>query len=186
MRGPRPRKADADEANEESTAIGSSFREQWGHRIDGKSDEAQVWVALEEAAALASQQDEQRCGHVHFLLDECVSPVLQAVAELFGYLATFIDHRGWRTLKDHQRHPHLIDEDLVLVTNNREDWLSLLGAEYVHPGLVVIRENVPRAQQIAYFAKCLVAINALPDMVNTAVEVDGTGAVIVYPLPPER
>lgn len=169
----------------ESIKVDSPFRERWGARIDGKADEKDVYSALDVAAKMAEQQGERDGGRIRFLLDECVSPLLQAVAEEFGYHATFIDHLGWRTLKDHQLLPRLIEKDLVLVTNNREDWIALLGNAEAHPGLVVIRENVPRARQISYFAQCLIAIYSLDDMVNTVVEVDRDDVVTVYALPPQ-
>jgi hypothetical protein len=121
---------------------------------------------------------------VHFLLDECVTPLLELVANAFGYRATFIHHRGWSTFKDHVLYHRLIEETLILVTNNRADWLALLGNTELHPGLVVIQENVPRARQMHYFTKCLVAIGALPSMINMVVEVDADSAVYVYAMPP--
>jgi hypothetical protein len=112
-----------------------------------------------------------------------VSPLLVQVANDFGYPATFIHHRNWGSLKDEQICPRLLEDDLTLVTNNREDWAELLGNSELHPGLVVIRENVPRARQIAFFAQCLLALSALPSIVNTVIEVDKDGAVAVFDLP---
>ena len=167
----------------ESAVTDSPYRTAWGSRIDGRSDATEVYHALASAAQLAQGLTGQVCHGVHFLIDECVSPLLVQVANDFGYPATFIHHRNWGSLKDEQICPRLLEEDLTLVTNNREDWAELLGNSELHPGLVVIRENVPRARQIAFFAQCLLALSALPSLVNTVIEVDKDGAVAVFDLP---
>lgn len=163
---------------------GAPYQGRWSGRIDGLRDAEAVHQALAEAERTADAQDGRRCADVHFLLDECVTPLLEPVANAFGYRATFIHHRGWSTLKDHVLYHRLIEETLILVTNNRADWLALLGNTELHPGLVVIQENVPRARQMHYFTKCLVAIGALPSMINMVVEVDADSAVYVYAMPP--
>ena len=123
------------------------------------------------------------CPHVTFLIDECLTPLLEQVALDFGYHAYFIHHRGWSGLKDSQLYQKLIEHDLTLVTNNRSDWLAVLGKTALHPGLVVIQENAPRDKELAWFARCLVTMTAQHSMVNTVVEVAADGAVSVYALP---
>ena len=176
------RAADKNVGSVESVVTDSTYRAKWGSRIDARGDAAEVYQALTSAASLALSLRGHVCHGVHFLIDECVTPLLEQVANDFGHPATFIHHRNWGTLKDEQIRPRLIEEGLTLVTNNREDWVKLLGDSVLHPGLVVIRENVPRARQIAYFAQCLLAMSALPSIVNTVVEVDKDGAVDVFDL----
>ena len=91
--------------------------------------------------------------------------------------------RGWSGLKDSELYQKLLEHDLTNVTNNRLDWLALLGKTALHPRLVMIQENAPRAKELAWFAQCLFAIAAQRSMVNTVVEVAADGEVSVYALP---
>lgn len=73
--------------------------------------------------------------------------------------------------------------DLTIVTNNRSDWLGLLGESELHPGVIVNMENAPRAVEIERFTRVMVAIAGLSGLVNTAVEVSAGGAVRADHLP---
>lgn len=119
-----------------------------------------------------------------FLIDECLSPALVTVANEAGHEAYHVAHRGWSGLKDAQLREHLIEQDLILVTNNGSDLLVLLGAVELHPGLIVLLENVPREGQIAYFRAALGEIRSA-SLVNRVAEVDARGRVKVYDLPME-
>jgi predicted nuclease of predicted toxin-antitoxin system len=87
-----------------------------------------------------------------FLVDECLSPALTAVAHDAGHEAYHVVHRGWSGESDPRILQHLLAEELVLVTNNRDDFLALVQGVDVHPGLVVIVQNVRRSEQVRLFA----------------------------------
>lgn len=118
-----------------------------------------------------------------FLIDECLSPKLVAVANERGFEAYHVAHRRWGGIKDPQLFLKLVDENLILVTNNRDDFLSLIRGVELHPGLVVIIENVRRAQQVVFFKAALDAMKALGSMINKVIEVSAEGDVEVYEMP---
>lgn len=117
-----------------------------------------------------------------FLIDECLSPALVNVAHGAGHEAYHVAHHGWGGLTDVQLRTHLLDQDLVLVTNNRSDFLALLGAVELHPGLIVILENVRRDEQVKCFRSVLGAIRDQGELINRVAEVDGRRKVRVYDL----
>lgn len=118
-----------------------------------------------------------------FLIDECLSPALVKVAHEAGHEAYHVAHHGWGGLTDVQLRTHLLDQDLILVTNNRSDFLALLGAVELHPGLIIILENVRRVEQVACFGRALGAIRGQAELINRVVEVDGRQQVTIYDLP---
>ena len=70
---------------------------------------------------------------MRLLIDECLSPALAAHARARGLVAYHVSHRGWSGLKDHEILSHMLAENLVLVTNNRDDFLGLMTREELHP-----------------------------------------------------
>jgi len=118
-----------------------------------------------------------------FLIDECLTPRLVSTAHGRGFDAYHVAHRGWGGLKDPQLLKRLVDEELVLVTNNRDDFVALVSGVELHPGLVVILDNVRREQQVALFAAALEVIGPMASLVNRVVEIDKGGSVHVYDLP---
>ena len=120
-----------------------------------------------------------------FLIDECLSPALVTAANDRGFEACLVAHRGWTGLKDGQLLKQIIDEELVLVTNNRDDFVALLSGVELHPGLVIILDNVRRDEQVALFASALNAIGAMDSFINKAAEVGRDGSVEVCDLPPD-
>lgn len=117
-----------------------------------------------------------------FLIDECLSPHLVAIAHNRGLEAYHVVHRGWGGLSDPQLLRHLLDEELILVTNNSDDFLELVSGVELHPGLVVILENVRRAGQIA-FEVALETLLKVTSAINKVVEIDASGVVRVFELP---
>jgi len=120
---------------------------------------------------------------VKLLVDECLSPALAAVAHAQGCEAYHVAHRGWAGLSDPQLLKHLIHKDLVLVTNNRDDFLALVGGTEVHPGLIVLVDNVRRSEQIVLFSIALGVASTLPSMINKVIEVRADGSFVTYDLP---
>lgn len=119
-----------------------------------------------------------------FLVDECLSPALVAAAHERGFEAFHVAHRGWEGFKDGQLLKRLVDEELILVTNNRDDFVALVSGVELHPGLVIILDNVRRDEQVALFAAALEAIGAMTSLINKVAEVARDGSVKIYDLPP--
>ena len=72
-----------------------------------------------------------------FLVDECLSPGLVALARKRGHgESTHVTWLGLRSSKDWAIVRRAIDDGYVLVTNNTTDFRSLLRREKVHAGLV--------------------------------------------------
>ncbi len=108
-------------------------------------------------------------------------------AAAFGYAAFHVAHRGWAAEADPQVLRHVMDEDLTLVTNNWIDFRPMLERLELHPGVVVILPNVRRERLVELFSAALAAIHEHDpplDMINTVLQVDADGMVLMYPLPP--
>jgi predicted nuclease of predicted toxin-antitoxin system len=76
---------------------------------------------------------------VKFLIDECLSPELVAIARARGHgESTHITWLGMRSRKDWSIVRRAVTDGYVLVTNNATDFRALLGREEVHAGLVCI------------------------------------------------
>lgn len=108
-------------------------------------------------------------------------------AAAFGYAAFHVAHRGWSALPDPEVLRRVLDEDLTLVTNNWIDFRPMLERLDVHPGIIVILPNVRRERQIELFTAALSAMREHDpplDMINTVLEVDADGTVVMFPLPP--
>lgn len=118
-----------------------------------------------------------------FLIDECLSPSLARVAHRAGFEAYHVAHRGWGGHSDHEILKRVVDEELVFVTNNRDDFLALVNGVEIHPGLVVIVDNVRRSEQLALFAIALQVARAMSSLINKVVEVKADGTISVYDLP---
>jgi predicted nuclease of predicted toxin-antitoxin system len=120
---------------------------------------------------------------MRFLIDECLTPGLVSVANNRGFEAYHVVYRGWAGLTDSRLLRHLLDEELILVTNNRDDFLDLVSGVELHSGLVVILENVRRADQIALFDSGLDVLSKMASLVNKVVEIGGDGTVAVFEMP---
>jgi predicted nuclease of predicted toxin-antitoxin system len=76
---------------------------------------------------------------VKFLIDECLSPELVALARRRGHAeSTHVTWLGLRSRKDWSIVRRAVDHGYVLVTNNTTDFKLLLGREGVHAGLICI------------------------------------------------
>jgi predicted nuclease of predicted toxin-antitoxin system len=76
---------------------------------------------------------------VKFLVDECLSPDLVAMARARGHgESTHVTWLGLRSRKDWAIVRRAIADGFVLVTNNTTDFISLLRREKVHAGLVCL------------------------------------------------
>ena len=163
----------------ESGEEGGSYSDaqRWPPSVLRAPDASEIVPALDAAVVASRGVPAAACPGVVFLIDECVTPLLRLVAAVFGYRAQFVYDLGWGTLKDWELRPKIIERNFTLITNNRDDWRAIVADEELHPGLVVLIENAPRAKEVHYFTRVLLAIAALPDLVNTVVEVDRDGTV---------
>ena len=74
-----------------------------------------------------------------FLIDECLSPSLAAIARERGYpQSTHVTWLGLRARQDWALIRRAVADEYVLVTNDRVDFASLMEREHRHPGLVCI------------------------------------------------
>ena len=74
-----------------------------------------------------------------FLIDECLSPELVAIARARGHGESMhVTWLGMRSRKDWSIVRRAIADGYVLVTNNTTDFRALLRREEVHAGLVCI------------------------------------------------
>jgi predicted nuclease of predicted toxin-antitoxin system len=120
-----------------------------------------------------------------FLIDECLSPDLVAVAHARGRAATHVLLRGLQGTDDRRLIPLIRQEGLVLVTSNGRDFLRLYRQAQVHPGLVIIvPDNIRGRVQAELFGKALDVLATMPDLVNKVMEVQATGEVAVRDWPP--
>lgn len=119
-----------------------------------------------------------------FLIDECLSPDLVALAHARGYAATHVVFRGLTGTADHDLIPLVRHEGFVFVTNNARDFLKLYARENIHAGLVVIVPGgIPAEVQLRLFGAALDAMEPLPDLVNRIVEVYSDGSVDIRDWP---
>lgn len=122
--------------------------------------------------------------HDPFLIDECLSPDLAALANSRGHHATHVVHRRLQGSKDHELIPVIEREGFVFVTNNGRDFLKLYATLSVHPGLIIIVPGgIAPAIQIELFASVLDAIEGGGDIINKVIEVylDQTVTIRDYP-----
>lgn len=74
-----------------------------------------------------------------FLIDECLSPSLAAIARACGFPeSTHVTWLGLRSRQDWALVRRAVDDGYTLVTHNRTDFTSLMEREPLHPGLVCL------------------------------------------------
>ena len=72
---------------------------------------------------------------MRFLIDECLSVDLVAVAGQCGHEARHVAHVGRAGWKDWNVARYASEGDFILVTNNASDFRQLYAAEPLHAGL---------------------------------------------------
>jgi len=119
-----------------------------------------------------------------FLIDECLTQDLVAVAHVRGHFATHVVFRNLQGTADEDLIPVIIDENFVFVTNNGKDFLALYADKALHPGLIIILPGgLKKDVQRRLFEKVLDVIEHLPDIINKVVRVDIDGAVEIEDYP---
>ena len=119
-----------------------------------------------------------------FLIDECLSPDLVALAHARGFDATHVVFRGLAGTSDRDLLPIIRHQSFVFVTNNARDFLKLYARENIHAGLVIIVPgSIPAETQVRLFGDVLDAIESKDDLMNKIVEVYSDGSVEIRDWP---
>jgi predicted nuclease of predicted toxin-antitoxin system len=123
---------------------------------------------------------------VRFLIDECLSTRLVAVARQSGHEAQHVAHVGRAGWKDWSVVRYARDGDFILVTNNASDFRRLYAAQPLHAGLVILIPVVGRDLQQKLFRAALDELTIVGEPVNRVLEVDLDGdevTLTLYDLP---
>jgi predicted nuclease of predicted toxin-antitoxin system len=124
-----------------------------------------------------------------FLIDECLSLELVSVATQLGHEAYHVAHIGRSGWKDWNIARHANDGDLILVTNNGNDFRKIYATQALHAGLIIIVPNVSRDAQSGLFDFALDQLSAIGEPINKVIEIDLDGddfTYRVYDLPVEN
>lgn len=123
---------------------------------------------------------------MRFLIDECLSVDLVAVAGESGHEAQHVAHIGRAGWRDWNVAGYARDGDFVLVTNNATDFRQLYATQPLHAGLVILIPVVNRAMQRRLFKVAIDELAVIGEPVNRVLEVDLDGDEItltLYDLP---
>ena len=124
---------------------------------------------------------------MRFLIDECLSVDLVAVAGQSGHEAQHVAHIGRAGWKDCNVVRYASEGDFILVTNNASDFRQLYAAQPLHAGLVILIPAVNRELQRRLFKAALDELAAIGEPVNRVLEIDLDGEEVtltLYYLPP--
>ena len=128
-----------------------------------------------------------------FLVDECLSPELVALAHECGHVeSTHVTWLGLRSRKDWSIVRRAVDDGYVLVTNNTTDFSYLLARQTLHAGLVCL--NVAPGLMSLEVQKRLFAlaldrlgeVEPVNEMLEVTLMEDGSVRVERYDLPPTK
>jgi predicted nuclease of predicted toxin-antitoxin system len=125
---------------------------------------------------------------VRFLIDECLSIDLVAIAGECGHEAQHVARVGRAGWKDWNVVRYASEGDFILVTNNASDFRQLYAAQPLHAGLVILIPTVSRAVQGRLFKAALDELRTIGEPVNRVLEVDLDGddvTLTLYDLPPD-
>jgi predicted nuclease of predicted toxin-antitoxin system len=117
---------------------------------------------------------------VRFLIDECLTVDLVAVAGQAGHEAQHVAHIGKAGWKDWNVARYAADGDFVLVTNNASDFRRLYAAQPLHAGLIILIPAVDRSLQRQLFQAALDELAVLGEPVNRVIEIDLDGDEAVF------
>lgn len=106
------------------------------------------------------------------LIDECLSVSLVAVAKERGIAADHVAYLGKGGWQDRNLVSFALENDYIVVTNNRRHFLREYAKLDMHNGLIVIVPAVKRDDQRQLFEKALDALSSRNNnFVNKIVEV---------------
>lgn len=114
-------------------------------------------------------------------IDECLSVSLIAIAKERGVMAEFGPHIGMAGWQDWNIARFAVENDYVVVTNNRRDFLREYLKYQIHSGLIVVVPNVDRDEQNDLFSRILDRIAGETDdfPTNKLVEILRNGTIHV-------
>ena len=107
-----------------------------------------------------------------FLIDECLHASLVETANSLGYTAYHIEHLGLKGAPDWQLWKRALQDDLIFVTNNAQDFRKLSRKSEIHPGLVLILPLVRPEVQRQLFRVGLEYLAARTNLINRVIEID--------------
>ena len=123
---------------------------------------------------------------MRFLIDECLSVDLVAVAGKSGHEARHVARIGRAGWKDWNVVRYASEGDFILVTNNASDFRQLYAAQPLHAGLVILIPVVNRMVQQRLFKAALDELAVIGEPLNRVLEVDLDGEEVtltLYDLP---
>ena len=109
---------------------------------------------------------------VWFLIDECLTPNLAALAKDWGYNAEHVTEVELGRARDDLLAAFAVGREAVFVTNNARDFRRLYKALPFHPGLVIILPSVRATVQMRLFERVVRFISEQPEPVNQLIEID--------------
>ena len=124
---------------------------------------------------------------MRFLIDECLRESLVGVAHGTGFEANHINHLGLSGKPDWALAGRIVKDGFTFVTNNRVDFIRLLGRMELHAGLIIIVPNAIPAVQRALF-EAAIRYLAGRELINSAIELNLEGKTVrcvEYPIPSE-
>ncbi len=107
-----------------------------------------------------------------FLIDECLHASLVEVANGLGYTAYHIEHLGLKGAPDWQLWKRALQDDLIFVTNNAQDFRKLSRKAEIHPGLVIILPLMRPEVQRQLFRAGLEYLAGRTNLINRVIEID--------------
>ncbi len=122
------------------------------------------------------------------LLDENLSPrLVPRLAEL-GVYAAHVAHLGRAGLSDPELFRYAFEHDMVVVTINASDFLTLAADCDLHPGVIVLRVSGLTADEQWEYLEPVIQLLASDSvitagLVNEVIEVLGLGRLRRYRLP---
>jgi predicted nuclease of predicted toxin-antitoxin system len=125
---------------------------------------------------------------VRFLIDECLSVDLVAIAGESGHEAQHVARVGRAGWKDWNVVRYASEGDFTFVTNNASDFRRLYTSEPLHAGLIILIPVVGRELQRKLFRAALDELDVIGEPVNRVLEVDLDSeevVVTIYDLPPD-
>jgi predicted nuclease of predicted toxin-antitoxin system len=117
---------------------------------------------------------------VKFLIDECLSIGLVAVAKAQGRYADHVAYLGKGGWQDWNLSAFAFANDYVFVTKNRRDFIRAYAQAELYNGIIIIVPDAKRLDQRRLFESAFAEIERRNnDMVNMLVEVLLDGSVHV-------
>jgi predicted nuclease of predicted toxin-antitoxin system len=107
-----------------------------------------------------------------FLIDECLHASLVGVANRLGHVAYHIEHLGLKGAPDWALWKRALQDHLIFVTNNAQDFRKLSRESELHPGLVLILPMASPVVQRQLFQAGLEYLRGRTSLINRLIEID--------------